>query len=57
MLAGENVWWSTCDEGFHFYDSDSDPEQHIEGPVTRHFRSANITDIFNESNENWQKLF
>ncbi len=41
FLLSCEVWWEKAENGFYFFDSDTDRDFHQEGPTLCHFRSHN----------------
>lgn len=45
LVLGKGVWWEHTDEGYCFFDGDSDLSHHPEGPALLHFRDSSIEDV------------
>ena len=56
LLPGEGVWWEKTSSGYHFFDSDEDPDYHKEGPTLMHFRSTHLKQVILEQNKAWDSL-
>ena len=42
LVCGKGVWWEKNQHGFHFFDGDSELNQHPEGPILYHFNNNTI---------------
>lgn len=56
LVLGERKWWQKNGSDFTFFDGDSDPDSHPEGPLLQNFRSASITEVNGRSKAMWNKI-
>ena len=56
MKHGEGVWWSQDAQVYRFHDSDTDPDNHSEGPTLKHFHHTSLPDIYRCNDEAWHDL-
>lgn len=56
LTAGEGVWWTSVDGGFHFRDGDGDSNTQSEDCFTLlHFRQHSIMDVEERRKRSWRK--
>ena len=53
LAKGKGVWWESTPDGYQFFDGDSDPDIHPEGPFLEHFRHSSISKIQEKQKQQW----
>ena len=56
LQYGENVWWKYENNGYRFFDSDSDRESQPQGPSLSHFSQVQLIDIEKQHSETWDSI-
>ena len=53
---GEGIWWLEVEDGYEFFDSDSDPEHKSHGLDLMHLCTSTIQDVYMLSQETWRSI-
>ena len=53
---GEGIWWQEVEDGYIFFDSNSDSEYNSLRPDLTPFRNSTIQDVYKLSQEKWLSI-
>jgi len=56
LVCGEGLWWQKTQDGFRFFDGDSDPSFRTQGPPLLHHRSTTLEQIQVARREIWKEI-
>ena len=56
LLPGKGVWWDESTDGYHFFDSDDNPDYHPQGPKLFHFRHATLQKLATFKKKAWETI-